>query len=103
MLLLVGFWPLKVIITVGVIASFLSYSRQFVRPLMDVANVFNIMQSGLAGAERVFEVLDEQEEPKDSANAIVLKNAKGHVVFENVSFGYQSRCSYSEHVSFTSR
>ena len=48
------------------------------------------MQSGLAGAERVFEVLDEQEEPEDSPNAIVLENAKGHVVFENVSFGYRA-------------
>ncbi|QYR24410.1 hypothetical protein KZ483_12075 [Paenibacillus sp. sptzw28] len=49
---------------------FLSYSRQFVRPLMDVANVFNNMQSGLAGVERVFEVLDEREEPEDSPKAI---------------------------------
>ena len=54
-------------ITVGVIASFLSYSRQFVRPLIDLANLFNMLQSGVAGAERVFEVLDEQEEPADRA------------------------------------
>ncbi len=90
-----GVLALKNLITIGVIASFLSYSRQFVRPLTDVANVFNLMQSGLAGAERVFEVLEEQEEPKDSANAIVLEHAEGHVVFENVSFGYR-RFSYPE-------
>ena len=97
-----GVLAIKGMVTVGVIASFLSYSRQFVRPLMDVANVFNIMQSGLAGAERVFEVLDEQEEPEDSPNAIVLKNAKGHVVFEDVSFGYRADVPILKNVSFTS-
>ncbi|MDQ0899298.1 ABC transporter ATP-binding protein [Paenibacillus sp. V4I7] len=98
-----GVLALKNLITIGVIASFLSYSRQFVRPLTDVANVFNLMQSGLAGAERVFEVLDEQEEPKDSANAIVLDNAEGHVVFENVCFGYRPGLPILSDVSFESR
>ena len=98
-----GVLALKNLITIGVIASFLSYSRQFVRPLTDVANVFNLVQSGLAGAERVFEVLDEQEEPKDSANAIVLEHAEGHVVFENVSFGYRPGFPILSDVSFESR
>ncbi|MDC0762813.1 ABC transporter ATP-binding protein [Brevibacillus sp. AG] len=84
-----GVLAVKGLITVGVIASFLSYSRQFVRPLNDLANIFNVLQSGVAGAERVFEVLDEQEEPLDSPGATVLAQPKGHVVFDQVSFGYR--------------
>ncbi|WP_418936671.1 ABC transporter ATP-binding protein [Paenibacillus chitinolyticus] len=89
-------------ITVGVIASFLSYSRQFVRPLNDLANIFNILQSGVAGAERVFEVIDEKEEPSDSKEAVELVNPKGHVVFENVSFGYRPDVPILKNVSFDS-
>lgn len=76
-------------VSIGIIASFLSYSRQFVRPLNELANIFNSLQSGVAGAERVFEVLDEQEEAQDVPNAAVLTNPKGQVVFENVDFGYR--------------
>ncbi|MFS0840940.1 ABC transporter ATP-binding protein [Paenibacillus sp. 1P03SA] len=89
-------------ITVGVIASFLSYSRQFVRPLNDLANIFNILQSGVAGAERVFEVIDEKEEPSDSPEAAELLHPKGHVVFENVSFGYRPDVPILKNVSFDS-
>ncbi|MFE6794859.1 ABC transporter ATP-binding protein [Paenibacillus chitinolyticus] len=89
-------------ITVGVIASFLSYSRQFVRPLNDLANIFNILQSGVAGAERVFEVIDEKEEPSDSEGAVELLHPKGHVVFEQVSFGYRPDVPILNNVSFDS-
>ncbi|CAG7652312.1 putative ABC transporter ATP-binding protein [Paenibacillus allorhizosphaerae] len=89
-------------ITVGVIASFLSYSRQFVRPLNEMANIYNIMQSGVAGAERVFEVMDEKEEDKDAPGAVVLENPRGHVVFENVSFGYLPDVPILKNVSFES-
>ncbi|MDF2719461.1 MAG: multidrug transporter ATP-binding protein, partial [Paenibacillus sp.] len=75
-----GILAVKGNITVGVIASFISYSRQFVRPLNELANIYNVLQSGVAGAERAFEVLEEEEEPEDPPNAIVLKNPKGHVV-----------------------
>ncbi|MCR8631309.1 ABC transporter ATP-binding protein [Paenibacillus radicis (ex Xue et al. 2023)] len=97
-----GVLAVKSLITVGIIASFLSYSRQFVRPLNEIANIFNILQSGVAGAERVFEVLDEQEEPEDSPEAIVLDNPKGQVVFENVSFGYRPDVLILKNVSFVS-
>ncbi|MGX4588200.1 ABC transporter ATP-binding protein [Paenibacillus chitinolyticus] len=89
-------------ITVGVIASFLSYSRQFVRPLNDLANIFNILQSGVAGAERVFEVIDEKEEPSDSAEAVELLHPRGHVVFEHVSFGYRPDVPILKNVNFDS-
>lgn len=95
-----GILAVKGMITVGVIASFLSYSRQFVRPLNDLANIFNVLQSGVAGAERVFEVLDEREEPLDSPDAAVLREPKGHVVFDRVSFGYRPDQPILKNVSF---
>ncbi|VBB09708.1 abc transporter [Lucifera butyrica] len=96
-----GILALKGLITVGVIASFLSYSRQFVRPLNDLANIFNTLQSGVAGAERVFEVLDEPEEPADLPDAAILENPQGQVVFENVSFGYRPDVPVLKNISFT--
>lgn len=98
-----GVLAVKGMISVGVIASFLSYSRQFVRPLNDLGNIFNVLQSGVAGAERVFEVLDEQEEPDDVAGAVALTKPNGHVVFDNVSFGYQPDRPILKNVSFESR
>jgi ATP-binding cassette subfamily B protein len=95
-----GILAAKSLLTVGAIASFITYSRQFVRPLNDLANIFNILQSGVAGAERVFEVIDEQEETADTANAADLENPKGHVVFENVSFGYRPDVPILKNVSF---
>ncbi|WP_342433684.1 ABC transporter ATP-binding protein [Neobacillus sp. FSL H8-0543] len=95
-----GILAVNNMITVGVIASFITYSRQFVRPLNDLANIFNILQSGVAGAERVFEILDEQEETSDIQEAVVLENPKGHVVFENVSFGYRTDVPILKNVSF---
>ncbi|MFH5185086.1 ABC transporter ATP-binding protein [Paenibacillus sp. TAB 01] len=97
-----GILAVKSMITVGIIASFLSYSRQFVRPLNEIANIFNVLQSGVAGAERVFEVLDEEEESEDEPGAKVLTNPRGHVVFDNVSFGYRPDVPILKHVSFDS-
>ncbi|MED4354810.1 ABC transporter ATP-binding protein [Schinkia azotoformans] len=90
----------KSMITVGVIASFITYSRQFVRPLNELANIYNVILSGVAGAERVFEILDEHDEPEDSASAFPLKNPNGQVTFENVSFGYRSDVSIIKNISF---
>lgn len=79
----------KNIITVGVIATFLSYSRSFTRPLNDLANLFNTFQSALAGCERVFEILDSKEEVKDIKNCKVFDKINDELVFDNVSFGYK--------------
>lgn len=95
-----GYLAVQNMITVGVIASFIIYSRQFVRPLNDLANIFNILQSGIAGAERVFEVLDEEEEPEDRPDAIPLVSPKGVVEFKNVSFGYRHDVPILKNVSF---
>lgn len=97
-----GLLAVKSLITIGVIASFLTYSRQFGRPLNDLANIFNVLQSGVAGAERVFEVLDENEELPDKEGAITLTQPKGHVVFNNVTFGYRSDAPILKNVSFES-
>lgn len=90
----------KSMITVGVIASFITYSRQFVRPLNDLANIYNVVLSGVAGAERVFEILDEKNEPKDAPGSVPLQNPKGQVVFDHVSFGYRSDVPIIKNISF---
>lgn len=98
-----GVLAVKGMITVGVIASFLTYSRQFVRPLNDLANIYNVVLSGVAGAERVFEILDEQDELSDPLDAVPLQNPKGHVVFENVSFGYRLDVPIIKNLSFEAK
>ncbi|WP_374723393.1 ABC transporter ATP-binding protein [Calidifontibacillus erzurumensis] len=93
----------KNMITVGVIASFLTYSRQFVRPLNELANIYNVVLSGVAGAERVFQVLDAKEEPADTPEAVPLSGEKGDVVFENVSFGYRPDVPIIKNISFEAK
>jgi len=95
-----GYLAINELITVGLIASFITYSRQFVRPLNDLANIFNTLQSGVAGAERVFDVLDSKEEDADPKNAIDLTNPKGIVEFKNVSFGYSDDAFILKNISF---
>ncbi|WP_352420477.1 ABC transporter ATP-binding protein [Proteiniborus sp.] len=95
-----GSLAVKGIISVGVIASFISYSKQFTRPLNELANTFNTLQSGIAGAERVFEILDEAEERKDSDNAIVIDNIKGEVEFKDVTFEYTKGETVLKDISF---
>lgn len=75
--------------TVGTIASFVNYARQFSMPINQVANLYNTIQSALAGAERIFEVIDEPPELVDVPKAQSLTQLQGDVIFENVSFGYQ--------------
>ena len=75
-------------IDVGMISSFLLYSRQFSRPFVDIASIYNNFQSAVAGAERVFEILDEACEPEDAPDALPLCNPVGEVEFDHVTFGY---------------
>lgn len=98
-----GILAVKSLITIGIIASFLSYSRQFVRPLNDLANIYNLLQSGVAGAERVFEVFDEKEEMDDLPEAALMENTKGHVAFDRVSFGYRPEVPILKNISFESK
>ena len=74
--------------TVGVIASFVDYARRLSRPLNEIANLYNSIQSAIAGAERVFELLDQVPELVDALGAPALRPIAGEVVFDGVSFGY---------------
>lgn len=76
-------------VSIGVIVIFVEYSRQFTRPLNDLANQFNTLLSAVAGAERVFEILDESREERDEEEAIELSSVKGKVEFKEVSFSYE--------------
>lgn len=83
-----GWMAVQGIITVGVIASFTNYVKQFTRPLNELANQFNTILSGIAGAERVFEIFDENPEPEDDVDAYTLDKIKGEVNFDDVNFSY---------------
>ncbi|MCQ2770570.1 MAG: ABC transporter ATP-binding protein/permease [Clostridia bacterium] len=74
---------------IGLITTFLLYIRQFNRPFVEIANIYNNFQTAVAGAERIFEIIDQDEEPADAKNAIKLENAKGDIEFKNVSFEYK--------------
>ena len=76
-------------IAIGDIQAFIQYSRQFTMPIAQTANIANILQSTVASAERVFELLDEVEESPDAADALVLSSPKGEVRFEDVRFSYK--------------
>ncbi|NLG21769.1 MAG: ABC transporter ATP-binding protein [Actinomycetales bacterium] len=74
--------------SLGEVQAFIQYSRQFTQPLTQVASMANLMQSGVASAERVFEVLDAPEQEPESASPVTLDDPHGRVTFEDVSFSY---------------
>lgn len=75
-------------VTIGNVQAFMQYSRQFSMPITQLASIANVLQSTVAAAERVFELLDEEEEPADTLDAITLTDGKGEITLTNVSFGY---------------
>jgi len=83
-----GYLAVRGTIGVGDILAFIQYTRSFMMPITQTANIANVMQATAAAAERVFEFLDEPEEVTDPADAVALANVKGSVVFKNVRFGY---------------
>jgi len=76
-------------IAIGDVQAFIQYAQQFTQPIAQLANFANIIQSAMASAERIFELLDEQEEAPDAPDAIVLEHPQGAVKFEHVRFGYK--------------
>ena len=84
--------------TIGAIASFLSYANQYTKPFNEITGVVTQIQSAFAGAKRVFEVLDEYEE-KDTEGALEINNVKGHVTLENVSFAYNPSIKIIDNLS----
>ncbi|WP_409343555.1 ABC transporter ATP-binding protein [Paenibacillus sp. MBLB4367] len=84
-----GLLVTKKAIDIGDIQAFIQYARQFSMPITQTANIANIIQSTLASAERVFELLDEKEEVTEAKEAKTLKSPKGEVRFRDVRFGYK--------------
>jgi ATP-binding cassette subfamily B multidrug efflux pump len=85
----------------GGLASFLQYSRQFGRPVNEISSQYNSFQSALAGAERIFQIMDQKPEIPDAADAISFPHANGDVVFTGVSFGYDAGKPVLKNISLT--
>jgi ATP-binding cassette subfamily B multidrug efflux pump len=85
-------------ISLGDVQAFIQYSRQFTQPLTQVASMANLLQSGVASAERVFEVLDAPEQSADASPAVTPANVRGRVAFEDVSFSYDPSRPLIEHL-----
>ena len=95
-----GVMAARGMVSIGTISSFLLYSRQFTRPLNDIASIYNVFQTAVAGAERIFEIFDEIPEPPDIPDALPIVNPKGDVAFEHVYFGYDPDIPILKDVSF---
>jgi ATP-binding cassette subfamily B protein len=89
--------------TVGLVATFINYSRNFVQPLRQLADLYNSIQTALTGAERVFEIIDTTPEINDKPDAKSLKEIQGDVVFEDVDFSYDGKTPVLKDVSFHAR
>src|SRR5689334_9712554 len=87
-------------LSLGDVQAFIQYSRQFTQPLTQLASMFNVMQSGIASAERIFEFLDAPEERSDAAMEPVTEAPRGRVAFEHVSFSYNPKKPLIEDLSF---
>lgn len=85
---------------VGGLAAFLQYSRQFGRPINELASLYNSIQAALAGAERIFEVIDESPESPDMHDAVMLSDVQGDVVMRDVYFGYKPEKIILKGISF---
>jgi ATP-binding cassette subfamily B protein len=85
----IGAWmTLQGMATIGLIATFITYSRRFADPLRQFSNIYNSIQSALAGAERIFEIIDTVPELTDAPDAISVDDFEGLVEFEDVDFEY---------------
>jgi ATP-binding cassette subfamily B multidrug efflux pump len=94
-----SYMAIKGMVTIGVIATFISYSRRFADPLRHFADIYNSIQGALAGAERIFEVMDIEPELTDAEDAISVQDLEGKVVFENVDFGYVENVPVLKNIS----
>lgn len=83
-----GYGVIRGSLAIGDIQAFISYMKSFNQPIAQTANIMNVIQSTIAAAERVFEVLDEEEEVKEVSNPQTIENVKGNVKFDHVKFGY---------------
>lgn len=93
-----GWMALLGMTTVGTIAGFINYARQFGRPLNELATLYNAIQSAIAGAERVFAIIDEPAEA-DAPGAVRPERIRGEVIFDDVNFAYEPGVPVLKHVS----
>ena len=85
--------------TLGDVTAFIQYSREFAQPVGQMAGMANMLQSGVASAERTFELLDAEEQDEETANATLSERTEGHVRFEQVSFSYDPETPLIEDLS----
>ncbi|MEV0280831.1 ABC transporter ATP-binding protein [Streptomyces sp. NPDC050610] len=90
-------------LSIGDVQAFVQYSRQFSQPLTQVASMANLVQSGVASAERVFELLDAEEQTPDAAEPLRPEHVRGQVAFEDVSFRYEKDRPLIDGLSLTVR
>ena len=83
-----GWFSVKGIITVGTIQAFILYSKQFSRPINEIANQYANIQTAIAGAERIFEVMEADKEPSGNSLEFKSEDVKGNIEFKNISFSY---------------
>lgn len=84
-----GWFTMRGMITVGTIQAFILYSKQFSRPINEIANQYANIQTAIAGAERIFEVMEAEHETDNGASCFTAKNVKGDICFKDVVFGYE--------------
>lgn len=89
--------------TLGDATAFIQYSREFTQPITEMASIANMLQSGVASAERTFELLDAEEQEADNATEQLPDRPDGHVEFENVSFRYSADQPLIENLSFSAQ
>ena len=98
-----GWLALEGLVTVGVIATFINYGQNFVNPLRQLSNLYNTLQAALAGAERVFEILDTPSEIDDASQAGPSPAVRGAVRFDHVTFGYRPGTTIIDDMSLEAR
>ncbi len=98
-----GFLALRGLVTVGMIAAFIAYAQNFIQPLRLLANMYNSIQGALAGAERVFEVIDRPVELDAAAGTPLRQPVRGEVEFRDVHFGYLPGTPIIKRMTLTAR
>ena len=98
-----GIFVTKTWLNIGDITAFITYSRSFAQPIVQTANIANVIQSTVACAERVFEVMDEEEELPDPQDAAVIAQPRGDIAFDRVSFRYREDQPLIENMNLSIR
>lgn len=91
------------LVSVGTITTFILYGQNFIQPLRQLANMYNSIQAALAGAERVFEVIDAAPEPEDAPDSLALTDVSGDVRFDDVEFSYTPGVPIIKHMNLEAK